>query len=413
MHRVSPQRRSAAESRLVWAALLMLFGAVTLSAQFARAEPYMAVREGYKCSQCHVNKTGGGARTDYANVYLQTRLAAGPGLAAGAPGERTNDAGLGRLGPSVSVGADLRMALEYNNFDHTSATVQFGRQTACETCHSKNLNGVGQPGGGKLAEVFLRFQPVPDAVSIVYSVNASPTTSTRDFYGIVETLPLNGYVKAGTFKLPNGLQNTWDAPFQHAVQGGYLGNVGFETIYATGVEFGMEPGPFSVALSVTNPDNLVNSPTDKRYFLTASAVGRLGMIGVNLAQDPVSTVANNTETRTLWGGFLGFSLGRFTLLGQLDHLDDYANRAVVSQEAGMGELDFLIRRGHNLKYLYEVRDPNLGQTGDIHDRQSFIYEAFLAPYLQLRLGYRLYAGPVSAVNANNGQQTFVEGHFIF
>jgi hypothetical protein len=231
---------------------------------------------------------------------------------------------------------------------------------------------------------------------------------TRDFYGLIESLPLNGYVKAGTFKLPNGLQNTWDTPFQHVTQGGYKGNIGFETVYATGVEIGFEPGPFSISLSATNPDDLANSPRDKRFFLSASATGSLGLIGVNYAVDPVSL----SLTRTLTSGFLGVSLGRITALGQVDALEDRDSAAGTDnvQYAGLAELDLLLSRGHNLRYVLEARDPSASHPKDRVDRQSVIYEAFLTPYVQARLGYRMLNGPGAA---SIGTQMFAEGHFVF
>ncbi len=416
MPKLSMQGRGASVAAGGVAALLILLWSLMLAPEPVRAEPYMAVRDGYKCSQCHVNKTGGGARTDYGTVYMQTRLAAGAAGDAESGGPH-NDAAQGRVSPSVSFGADVRATLLNTKFDHATGTTQFNRPVACDTCHTDpkaGLNGAGEGGGGKIADVYLRLQAVPDVASIVYSVSAVPNATTRDFYGLVEQLPLDGYLKAGTFKLPNGLQNTWDYPFQHVVQGGYQGMLGFETVYATGVEYGIEPGPFTVALSVTNPDDLTKNPNDKRYFLTASAAGRFGLIGVNYAQDPRSP----TATRTLTSGFIGTSLGRITVLGQVDQVTDtdtsVSPNLKNTQQAGLAEVDFLIKRGHNLKYVVEVRDPSLSHTNDTRDRQSVIYEPFLTPYLQARLGYRKYAGPTQTTNdTNNGDQWFLEGHFAF
>ena len=52
----------------------MAVGLSMLEPRSAVAEPYIAMRTGYKCSTCHVNKTGGGKRTEFGVIYSQTRL---------------------------------------------------------------------------------------------------------------------------------------------------------------------------------------------------------------------------------------------------------------------------------------------------------------------------------------------------
>jgi hypothetical protein len=50
---------------------LAVAGVLMAGAVPAGAEPYMAVREGLRCSACHVNVTGGGKRTDLVSMHAK------------------------------------------------------------------------------------------------------------------------------------------------------------------------------------------------------------------------------------------------------------------------------------------------------------------------------------------------------
>jgi hypothetical protein len=73
-------------------------------------EPYLSVRTGLKCSQCHVNKTGGGGRTDFGSIYAQTRL---PMVQFGFLKRSLND--------FLSIGANFRVLASGTARDATDA----------------------------------------------------------------------------------------------------------------------------------------------------------------------------------------------------------------------------------------------------------------------------------------------------
>ena len=78
-----------------------------IPAQFASAEPYLAVQKGMQCSNCHSHPAGGGKRTVDGNVFTQTELA----------GRKIGQSELwtGELTKWLAVGGDLRAC--YERFD--------------------------------------------------------------------------------------------------------------------------------------------------------------------------------------------------------------------------------------------------------------------------------------------------------
>ena len=109
-------------SRRAYLTLLSLAAAL-LGATAAHAEPYLAVANGYKCGQCHVNPTGGGERTVFGEIFSQTVLPA-----------RHIDTGTdpwtGQLNRYISIGGDLRYDFTVQQVPNTLTTNQFDLQQA-------------------------------------------------------------------------------------------------------------------------------------------------------------------------------------------------------------------------------------------------------------------------------------------
>lgn len=375
----------------------------------AQAEPYLSVREGYKCSKCHVNKTGGGKRTGYAQVYIHSRLGGNnPSQATGEKGGAEANFPNGDLSDFISIGADVRTGTTWTYpSDGSDPHQEFNRPAACTSCHQST------EGGGKIAEVYYQLKAVPDRASVVLSQSLMPRGASREAYTLIEALPLTGYVKAGTFRLPNALENPFDDPFVYhtsITSHPTAGIIGVETVRATGVEVGVEPGPFSVSLSLTNPSDPSSVPRAKRTVLTGYAINDWGMFGLTYASDPLTL----TSTRTTTGGYLGTAVGRFTALFQMDLVktEDASDDSETRQRVGITELHYLFAKGIDLKLLYEFVDPDMDAGGDLVDRTSLIYEQFLAPYLRVRGGYRDYTGPEDDASVNF-LTYFAELHFIF
>ncbi len=211
-------RLARAGLRLVaWAAVVGLLSASLPAA----AEPYLAVRQGLHCSGCHVNPTGGGLRNAAGNAFAQNELAA-----------RRIDTGatqwLGELNRFVSFGGDFRGSATYTDFpDAEDEDLAFAVDEL---------------------RAYLDVHVIPDRLSVYVDQKLAPDGSRNlEAYGrLFFDESKRYYVKAGQMYLPFGLRLEDDTAFVRQVSG-----ISFDTP-DNGVELGLETGPWTAQLAVSN-----------------------------------------------------------------------------------------------------------------------------------------------------------------
>ncbi len=308
----------------------------------ASAEPWIAIKTGLKCSACHVNRSGGGARNDFGSVYAQTRLT-------WAPGEVRSRA----LTDFLFVGFDFRLK--------ASGTL---RESDPRT--SLDLDE---------AQAYLEARLVRHRIALYIDQTVGPNRAVaREVFALIERLPLNGYAKAGKLLVPYGLRLKDDEEFVREV-------TGFN--YNTpdqGLEVGVEPGPWSVIVALTNGN--VGASENNSGKLASAVVSytrsryRVGLSGSRNTGDGVR--------RDVYGGFGGLRLGPLAILGEADLVEErFPEAAPRRQFLGFVEGDLSLQQGLNAKVTYGYHDRNRDIPEDQRVRWRFGLEAFPSPFVQL------------------------------
>ena len=361
-----------------WAALSVL-ALVLWWPSSAQAEPYLAIQEGYKCSKCHVNMTGGGKRTDFANIYVQTRLAnrffdwRNIGKDADVVDEdnpvRTDSKSSffsGRLNDYIAIGADFRWLAERT-----------------ETPDSSSENVFNQ----RKQNIYLQIDLIPER--LLFYTTLAGGGDAQEIFGLVKGTVMDEpyYLKVGQFFLPYGLRLQDDTAFVRAVTGFTYGTTD------VGVEIGFEPGPWAFHLALSNGTGASLEDNDhKRITASAAYVSRYFRLGgsysTNKDTDGVAT--------DIYGLHAGAQFGRVGLLAAGDVVDD----STVEQRVGIAEINFLVVRGHNVKLSYEWHDPNVDIFENANERYSLVYEPFLNQFTQVRVGVRENDGIPQNPSAN-------------
>lgn len=379
----------------------------------AAAEPYFAVREGLRCSACHVNATGGGKRTDLVSTHARDLLHY-PNFF----GTFSNptDFFSGEINKYLALGADLRAS--------ETAIFQDGKPDPDGVFRGQVRND--QVFRGRLetttldvteAVAYGEVRLIPDYLTFYLDQRFQPTTDNREAFGLVHgVIPWNGYVKAGRMFLPYGLQLQDDTAFIRSGANGSA-NTGFSfNVQEPAFEIGVEPGPLTLVAAVSKSPSGTNR--DVQVTTTASAlftdlpVVRSVLLGNSFSREG----AAGTET-ILFGFFAGSNLGRLTYLGEADFRSDKTpdtNGRSIGRFIGYVEGDYLFFDWLNMKVAadYADNDGHLGDTNDSENRVSIGIEPFLNRFLQPRLFYRVSNG-IRADPTHNQSIILAELHLFF
>jgi hypothetical protein len=375
--------------QLIRAAAALAVVALTAAAP-ARAEPYLMVREGAKCSACHTNQTGGGKRTAFAHIHAHDILH-DLDLLPIPPGVKPFN---GEVNQYFSFGSDLRVRNTTVFEDHPD---RLGRvpdnKVFRRSVRSNDFT----------ANEFLLYGQVdvwPDIVTLYADEDFTSGANNREVFGMVHgVLPWDTYLKAGRFFPPYGLRVQDDEAFIRARTGFTFQN------HDEGVEIGTQPGPLHVAASVTN-----GAAGDKDVAATLNAYTVFEDVPVVRNVIAGGSFARFSNKRNVGGFYVGSNVWKFTYLGELDFIDDrkVGSPGRSDDYVAYGEVDFLVLDWLNLRGTFDFAKV----SGD-RDQTRFGIgaEPFINRVIQPRIQYRINNG-IPSMPAQNRPELWLELHFF-
>jgi hypothetical protein len=394
-------KNSVERQRLAWCFSLIftIFPLLVFLPSPLRAEPYLAIREGYKCSFCHVNKTGGGKRTQAFSTFAR-RFIRYPNEIFKDVEERTQHL-TGQLVEGISVGANLRATNTTIFRDTPNDRGRVPNNTAFRPARANDFDiseGVG----------YLQVDLIRDAFTFYLDESFAPGSATnRETFGLLAGfLPWGLYAKGGKFFPPYGMRLQDDTAFIRSRTGFNFANPD------KGIEIGIAPMGLFLSAAVTNGIATSGASLGKQvslnayYLFTKVPLVRTVMLGSSYAR-------NDPADRTLYGFYAGTNLWKFTLLAEGDFIrEKVLDLGKIDRRTVYTEVNYLLLDWLNVKFAYDFFDPDKDIGEDVQDRFSVGLEPFLSKFLQLRLFYRVANG-VPARPQDNFDQLSAEMHVFF
>jgi hypothetical protein len=348
-----------------------------LLAGSAHAEPYLAVGQGAKCSQCHVNPTGGGLRNAFGDVFAQTQLPArhfdtGPDIWAG------------QLGRFLAIGGDLRFDAAVQKLPAAATLSEFQLQQA---------------------RLYLAASVIPERLVVYVDEQVAPGGAlNREAYGLYWSESHSWYVKAGQMYLPFGLRLQDQTAFVRQATGINM------TTPDQGVELGWLRGHWDAQLALSNGTAAGAATSNgKQASAQLSWVAPAWRLGAAANYNDASA----SGAKRAFGFFSGLKTGPIAWLGEADLIDDRSlPGSGVKMLATLAEANLSLARGHNLKITAEYLDPNRHVAHDQQTRWSLLYELTPVQFVQLRAGVR-YADGIPQLANEHTRLYFLELHGFF
>ena len=154
------------------------------------AEPYLAVKNNLKCSACHVNPIGGGARNTFGNIYGHSQMT-----------KNVSDftsAEVGKINDFLSIGGNLRYNAERSSNDAGDDTATFRIDSA---------------------QLYVSVTPKDSGLTFYLDQQVGPGAALNREAFVLYKFSGNHYIKAGKMYVPFGLRLEDDTSFVRQVTG--------------------------------------------------------------------------------------------------------------------------------------------------------------------------------------------------
>lgn len=364
----------------VLAPIAAVFVAAVIFTSNAIAEPYLALRNNQKCSACHVNPLGGGARTAFGAYYGSQVLPANAGSQDKFDG--------GQITETFRLGADLRANLDILDNDADQEIRSFNTQSG---------------------QIYVALQPKDSKFMLYFDEQIAPGGAlNREAWGLVRLGKTNHYVKAGTIFLPFGYRFEDDTAFVRQLSGVTFDN------NDTGGELGLEFEHGTLNFAMTNgTSGLSNDDTSFKFTSRGEYVG-------NNIRAGASVMVNDREPGALtnFAVFGGFNVWKFNVIGEFGFSEDEAilspadNESNLIKMASLFEINYEVVKGYNIKFTNEWLDEDTEIDENERSRNSFLLEATPYANVQFRGGVRI--GEFIPQNGEgNFTQLFAQMHIYY
>jgi hypothetical protein len=326
---------------------------VVLGSGLSSGVPRYSMKFNKPCNQCHVNPNGHGARNMFgAQFYAYNELA------------MTKPEDPSKINPMISdqiqIGMDSR-AMFYGSY---------------------------YPDGGTGANSFMQMQ---GELYLIYTLSPSwlfyldkglgggPSGAAAfQVFGMGKILPLNGYVKAGHFTPPYGMHLADHKAFVRE-------RLGFGTYwFESGVEVGIQPGDFLVAVAGTNGASGFQDNNEGKA-VTAHAEYRRSFSDFHLwygVSGRFNYLGKDLEDR-LGGAYGGLAYGNLAFMGEIDYRDQKVGAAQTKSLVSFAELSYLAMRGLTLKVEHDFQDSDLDLQSGVENMYVLGAEVVPTGFLQL------------------------------
>ena len=334
------------------------------------ALPRFALRMGASCADCHVNPTGGAMR-NRGGWHYGLRV-----LPLVSPYQRDQNLPMDdNIGKNIQFGFDYRTQYLYSQ--------QFGKTTFQKMQGSVYLNA-----------------KILDSIDVCADYDF--VNANWEGFAIAHILPNYSYIKAGTFVPDFGVLIDDHTAYTRGGDLGYLFTTGtrqgliYDPRYnITGVEVGANISDFGLlTASVGSPVPLdFNSDptyTASIHFNPVIANKVAVMFGgsyTNFKGPLIYTQVPSEHKVNMYGGFLGFGVDGFTLIGEYDIAKDYILTGTNSS-AQMVEASYVLLKGLEAVLRYDRFDPNTSASYDEVSRLVVGFSFYPYSFIEIIPEYR-------------------------